>query len=249
MNYLLYVNVCLCISLKRGLLLLLFLRIFPFISFSSALMEDLGFVSFSFSPLSSPVVYHICWPLKGCNLVFKYCDVPPMWLVPPVLRTLPVISLRIPIKSSSFCVPSTLQFSLLKLFLLKFLSTGQWLDRPFQCPKAHCSWRLLVLWLHWLQVSRVSFCSRLFYSTLLDDFSSFLAFFFWGISVNSDWYLLSASFCCGHKWKLLTSCWHILVVKKLLLKLKPTGSWTPHSPLLTPPPPNGMGERTGGGNT
>lgn len=171
MNYLLYVNVCLCISLKRGLLLLLFLRIFPFISFSSALMEDLGFVSFSFSPLSSPVG-------KGCNLVFKYCDVPPMWLVPPVLRTLPVISLRIPIKSSSFCVPSTLQFSLLKLFLLKFLSTGQWPDRPFQCPKAHCSWRLLVLWLHWLQVSRVSFCSRLFYSTLLDDFSSFLAFFF-----------------------------------------------------------------------
>lgn len=185
MNYLLYVNVCLCISLKRGLLLLLFLRIFPFISFSSALMEDLGFVSFSFSPLSSPVG-------KGCNLVFKYCDVPPMWLVPPVLRTLPVISLRIPIKSSSFCVPSTLQFSLLKLFLLKFLSTGQWLDRPFQCPKAHCSWRLLVLWLHWLQVSRVSFCSRLFYSTLLDDFSSFLAFFLRNLS--KFWLVSSLSF-------------------------------------------------------
>lgn len=185
MNYLLYVNVCLCISLKRGLLLLLFLRIFPFISFSSALMEDLGFVSFSFSPLSSPVG-------KGCNLVFKYCDVPPMWLVPPVLRTLPVISLRIPIKSSSFCVPSTLQFSLLKLFLLKFLSTGQWPDRPFQCPKAHCSWRLLVLWLHWLQVSRVSFCSRLFYSTLLDDFSSFLAFFLRNLS--KFWLVSSLSF-------------------------------------------------------
>lgn len=186
MNYLLYVNVCLCISLKRGLLLLLFLRIFPFISFSSALMEDLGFVSFSFSPLSSPVG-------KGCNLVFKYCDVPPMWLVPPVLRTLPVISLRIPIKSSSFCVPSTLQFSLLKLFLLKFLSTGQWPDRPFQCPKAHCSWRLLVLWLHWLQVSRVSFCSRLFYSTLLDDFSSFLAFFFLR-NLSKFWLVSSLSF-------------------------------------------------------
>lgn len=134
MNYLLYVNVCLCISLKRGLLLLLFLRIFPFISFSSALMEDLGFVSFSFSPLSSPVVYRICWPLKGCNLVFKYCDVPPMWLVPPVLRTLPVISLRIPFKSSSFWVPSTLQFSLLKLFFAKVFKyravTGQTLSMP-----------------------------------------------------------------------------------------------------------------------
>lgn len=40
-----------------------FLCIFPFISYSSAVMEDLGFVSLSFPPLSSPVVYLNCWLL------------------------------------------------------------------------------------------------------------------------------------------------------------------------------------------